>query len=141
MLDGSGVNDGIVGIVGPQNTKGLRGYYNGPYMPTQVDDAPVAAFLKLWTAKYGTPPQARPNVYDMVGYGSTYVIAQAIKNAGPNPTWDSVIGAWEKLKDAKPSQLGGIDVTYAESFSPTDHQGNSRVGPAAIVKDKWRVVR
>ncbi len=141
ILDGSGVNDGIVGIVGPENTKNLRGYYNVPYFPTQTDDAPLAGFLKLWTAKYGTPPQGRPNLYDLVGYGSTYVLAQAIKNAGPNLTWDTLIASWENLKDAKPSDLGGFDVIFPETFSATDHQGGKKLGSAAIVNDKWRVVR
>jgi branched-chain amino acid transport system substrate-binding protein len=141
VLDGSGVNDGIVGIVGSANTKTLRGYYNAPYFPTQTDDAPMAGFLKAWNAKYGAPPQGRPNLYDIVGYGSFFVLAQAMKNAGPNLTWDSLIGAWEKLKDAKPSDMGGFDVIYPETFSPEDHQGGRRLGSAAIVNEKWRVVR
>lgn len=141
VLDGSGVNDGIVAIVGQENTKNLRGYYNVPYFPTQVDDAPMAGFRKLWVAKYGTPPQGRPNLYDLVAYGSTYVMAQAIKGAGGNPTWDSLISAWEKLSDAKPSALGGFDVIYPETFSAADHQGGRRLGSASIVGDKWKVVR
>jgi len=141
VLDGSGVNDGIVGIVGRENTKMLRGYFNVPYFPTQVDDAPMAGFLKAWTAKHGSPPQGRPNLYDIVGYGSTHVLALALKGAGPNPTWDSMIGAWETLKDAKPSALGGFDVIFPETFSPNDHQGGRQLGSAAIVNEKWRVVR
>lgn len=141
VLDGSGVNDGIVAIVGQENTKNLHGYYNVPYFPTQVDDAPMAGFRKIWIAKYGTPPQGRPNIYDLVGYGSTYVLAQAIKGAGSNLTWDSLIGSWEKVSEAKPSALGGFDVIYPETFSATDHQGGRRLGSASIVGDKWKVVR
>lgn len=141
VLDASGVNDGIVAIVGQENTKNLHGYYNVPYFPTQVDDAPMAAFRKIWIAKYGNPPQARPNLYDIVGYGSTYVLAQAIKGAGNNLSWDSLINSWEKVSEAKPSTLGGLDVIYPETFSATDHQGGRRLGSAAIVGDKWKVVR
>jgi branched-chain amino acid transport system substrate-binding protein len=141
ILDGSGVNDGIVAIVGPENTKNLHGYYNVPFFPTQVDDAPMAGFRKLWIAKYGTPPAGRPNLYDLVGYGSTYVLAQAIKGAGANLTWDSLVASWEKVSEAKPSALGGFDVIYPETFSATDHQGGRRLGSASIVGDKWKVVR
>lgn len=141
VLDGSGVNDGIVAIVGAENTKNLHGYYNVPFFPTQVDDAPMAGFRKLWIAKYGTPPAGRPNLYDLVGYGSTYVMAQAIKGAGANLTWDSLIASWEKMSETKPSALGGFDVIYPETFSATDHQGGRRLGSASIVGDKWKVVR
>jgi len=141
VLDGSGVNDGIVAIVGGENTKYLHGYYNVPYFPTQVNDAPMAGFRKLWIGKYGNPPEGRPNLYDMVGYGSMYVLGQAIKNAGPNLTWDSLIASWEKLSDAKPSSMGGVDVIFPETFSATDHQGGRRLGSAAIVDGKWKVVR
>ena len=141
VLDASGVNDAIVAIVGGENTKHLHGYYNIPYFPTQVNDAPMAGFRKLWIAKHGNPPEGRPNLYDMVGYGATYVLGQAIKNAGPNLTWDSLIASWEKLSEAKPSALGGFDVIYPETFSATDRQGGRRLGSAMIVDGKWKVVR
>ncbi len=96
------------------------------------------SYLKLWTAKYGQPPLGRPNLYDMVGYGCTYVLAQAIRGCRPELQLGfSHQESWEKLKDAKPSDLGGFDVIFAESFSLNDHQGNKLVSPARIVNDKW----
>jgi hypothetical protein len=92
------------------------------------------------TEKYGQPPVGRPNIYDLIGYGCTYVLAQVIKKAGRDLTRDSLIKAWETIKDAKPSDMGGYDVIFPETVTPTDHQGNKLVAPARIVDGSWRVV-
>jgi branched-chain amino acid transport system substrate-binding protein len=139
VLDGSGTNDAIVPIVGLENTRNLWGYFNAPYFPTQPDP-PMTNFIRIWTAKYGSPPQGRPNLYDIVAYGCTYILAQTIKNAGRDLSWDSLMAAWEKHNNAKPSDMGGYDVIFPETVSPTDHQGNKLVGPSRIVDGKWRVV-
>ena len=139
ILDGSATNDAIVSIIGKENAKNLRGYYNAPYFPSQTESA-MANFIKIWVAKYGQPPQGRPNLYDIVAYGCTYVMAQAIKGAGRDLTWTSLINSWEKLKNAKPSDMGGYDVIFPETVTATDHQGNKLVGPARIVDGKWNVV-
>ncbi len=140
VVDGSAVNNAIVPIIGADNTKNVRGYFNAPYFTTQ-DDPPIANYRKLLVDKYGgTLPQGRPNIYDLIGYGSTYVLAQVLKKAGRDLSWDGVIGAWETIKDAKPSDLGGYDVIFPETVTPTDHQGNKKVASAKIVNGQWRVV-
>jgi branched-chain amino acid transport system substrate-binding protein len=139
ILDGSGTNDAIVSIIGEENSRNLRGYYNAPYFPSQPVE-PIVNFVKIWTAKYGKPPAGRPGLYDIVSYGSVYVLAQAIKNAGRDLTWASLMDSWENLKNAKPSDLGGYDVTFPETVSATDHQGNKLVGPSQIIDGKWKVV-
>jgi branched-chain amino acid transport system substrate-binding protein len=140
VVDGSATNDAIIPIIGKENTTKVTGYYNAPYFPTQTDE-PMKNFIRIWTAKYGNPPQGRPNLYDIVGYGCTYVMAQAIKNAGRDLSWDSLMDSWEKLKNAKASDLGGYDVTFPESITSTDHQGNKLIGPSRIVDSKWKVVK
>jgi len=139
VLDGSGTNDAIVSIIGKENSKNLWGYYNAPYFPSQ-SEGPIVNFVKIWTAKYGQPPQGRPSLYDIVSYGCTYVMAQAIKNAGRDLTWSSLMDSWEKLHNAKPSDLGGYDVIFPETVSAADHQGNKLVGPSRIVDGKWKVI-
>ncbi len=139
VLDGSGVNNAIIPIIGPENTKNVWGYFNAPYFPTQ-DEPPIANYRRQLIAKLGQLPQGRPNIYDLIGYGSTYILAQVLKKAGRDLTWDRVISSWETLKDAKPSDMGGYDVTFPETVTPTDHQGNKLVAPARIVGNSWRVV-
>lgn len=139
VLDGSGVNNAIIPIIGADNAKNVWGYFNAPYFPTQVDP-PIANYLSILKERYGNLPAGRPNIYDLIGYGSTYVLAQVLKKAGRNLTWDGVIAAWETIKDAKSSDLGGYDVTYPETVTAQDHQGNKKVASARIVGNTWKVV-
>jgi branched-chain amino acid transport system substrate-binding protein len=139
VLDGSAVNDAMIPIIGKENTKNVIGFSNFPYFHAQKDE-PIAKFRDAWVKRYGTPPAGRPNMYDTVSYGDMYVLAEAIKSAGKDITWSSLIEAWSKLKDAKPSNLGGIDVIYPESFTETDHQGNKLMGKAVIKDGIWQVV-
>jgi branched-chain amino acid transport system substrate-binding protein len=139
ILDGSAINDAIIPIIGPDAAKRVIGASNSPYYIKQTA-APIEKMLAEWTAKFGKPPQGRPNVYDLIGYGDMYVLAQALKAAGPNLTWDGLIEAWSHLTDARPSKLGGADVIFPESFTPDDHQGNKQMGDAVIKDGIWQVV-
>jgi branched-chain amino acid transport system substrate-binding protein len=139
VLDGSAVNNAIIPIIGADNANNVWGYFNAPYFPTQ-DDPPIANYLRALKERYGNLPVGRPNIYDLIGYGSTYVLAQVLKKAGSDLTWDGVISAWETIKDAKSSDLGGYDVTFPETVTAEDHQGNKKVASARIVGNSWKVV-
>lgn len=139
VLDGSAVNDAIVPILGEKNPPNVWGYSNTPYFPAQAVPA-TEKFREMWVRRYGQPPQGRPNIYDLVAYGGTYVLAAAIKNAGTDLTWPGLIASWSKLKNAKPSDLGGLDVIYPESFTESDHQGNRVMGRAVIKDGIWQVL-
>ena len=139
VLDGSAVNNAIIPIIGPENAQITWGYFNAPYFPTQ-DDGPMPEYRKLLVSKIGSLPQGRPNIYDLIGYGSTYVLAQVLQKTGRDLSWERLINTWETIKDAKPSDLKGLDVIFPETFTPTDHQGNKKVSSARIVDNSWRVV-
>jgi branched-chain amino acid transport system substrate-binding protein len=140
VLDGSAVNNAIVPIIGAENTANVWGYFNAPYFPTQDDPPTIVSYRRLLVEKYGTLPTGRPNIYDLIGYGSTYILAQVLKKAGRDLSWQKVIEAWETLRDAKPSDMGGFDVIFPETVTATDHQGNKKVASARIVNGSWRVV-
>jgi branched-chain amino acid transport system substrate-binding protein len=137
VLDGSAVSSAIIPILGDAN--GIRGYYNAPAFPGQT---PTTREFEERLKKYlGSLPQGRPSIYDLIGYGSGYVLAEAVKATGCEQTRDKLIDAWSNLKDASPSKMGGLEVTFPETYTPTDHQGVYQIG-AAIVKDnKWQVYR
>jgi branched-chain amino acid transport system substrate-binding protein len=139
VVDGSAVNNAIIPLIGEENNKITWGYFNAPYFPTQ-DDPPITNYRRTLIDKIGTLPQGRPNIYDLIGYGSTYVLAQVLKKAGRDLSWSGVIDAWETLKDAKPSDLGGYDVIFPETVTPTDHQGNKKVASARIIDGSWKVI-
>ncbi len=115
VLDGSAVSSAIVPILG--NADGLRGYYNAPAFPGQT--ATTREFEARLKTFLGSLPQGRPSVYDLIGYGSGYVVAEAIKATNCQLTRDNLINAWSNLKGASPTALGGLDVTFPESYTPT----------------------
>ena len=139
VLDGSAVNNAIIPIIGAENTKDVWGYFNAPYFPTQ-DDPPIAGYRRQLVEKLGALPQGRPNIYDLIGYGSTYILAQVLKKTGRDLSWQRLIESWETLHDAKPSDMGGYDVIFPETVTPTDHQGNKKVASARIINGSWKVV-
>jgi branched-chain amino acid transport system substrate-binding protein len=137
VVDGSAVSSAIVPILG--NADGIRGYYNAPAFPGQTPA--TREFEARLKKALGSLPQGRPSIYDLIGYGSGYVVAEAILATHCQLTRDNLINAWSGLKDAGPTKLGGLDVTFPESYTQTDHQGVYRIG-AAIVKDgQWQVYR
>ncbi len=139
VVDGSAVNRAIVPIIG--DADGIRGYFNGPYFPGQ-NAKPIQDFeatLKAFLG--GAMPQGRPNAYDVIGYGSAFVVAQAIQGAGKSPTRQSLIDAWSNLKDAGPARMGGFPITFPESFTASDHQGNKSLGGTIVKDGEWSVVR
>lgn len=137
VVDGSAVSSAIIPILG--NADGIRGYYNAPAFPGQT---PVTSEFDDRMKKFlGSLPQGRPSIYDLIGYGSGYVVAEAIKATDCHLDRDSLINAWSNLKNVGPPAMGGLDVSFPESYTPTDHQGVYKIG-AAIVKDgKWQVYR
>ena len=137
VLDGSAVSTAIVPILG--DADGLRGYYNAPAFPGQT---PATRDFEARLKKYlGSMPQGRPSIYDLIGYGSGYVVAEAVKATGCELTRDNLVNAWTNLKGAGPTALGGLDVTFPESYTPTDHQGVHRIGAAIVKNGEWQVYR
>lgn len=134
VVDGTAVNHAILPIIG--NTPNVRGYFNAPYYPGQAAK-PIQEFEGLWKQYYGTPPQGRPNIFDIIAYGDAYVLARAIQDAGIDPSWNNLLAKWDALRTAKPSDLGGLDVTFAETFAATDHQGNKQLAPAEVINGAW----
>jgi hypothetical protein len=137
VLDGSAVSRAIIPIIG--NADGIRGYFNTPYFPGQTPS--VREFEARLKTFLGSMPQGRPNNYDVIGYGSAYVVALATQATGCQLTRAKLLDAWSNLKDAGPTKLGGLDITFPESYTPSDHQGNYRLGAAIVKKGEWEVYR
>ena len=80
------------------------GYFNAPYFPTQ-DDGPMASIANADLED--RKPAARPAKHlrpDRLRL--TYVLAQVMKKAGRDLSWERLISTWETINDAKPSDLG-----------------------------------
>lgn len=83
------------------------------------------AFAAAYKAKFGT----EPDIWAAVGYTLATVVADAIKNAGDNPTRESVKAAMTMIKDV-PVIIGTGQYTF-EANTRVPHYGNSIL----LVKD------
>jgi branched-chain amino acid transport system substrate-binding protein len=137
VIDGTAVSRAIIPIIG--NADGIRGYFNVPYFPGQ--NAQIREFESRLKTLLGSIPQGRPTNYDMIAYGSAYVMALAVEATDCQLSRSRLLEAWSTLKDAAPPKLGGLDVFFPESFTPTDHQGNYRLGATRVKNGEWEVYR
>jgi len=137
VIDGTAVSRAIIPILG--NTDGVRGYFNVPYFPGQ--NAQIREFESRLKTLLGSIPQGRPTNYDMIAYGSAYVMALAAQATNCQLRRPQLLEAWSNLKDAAPPKLDGLDVFFPESFTPTDHQGNYRLGATRVKNGEWEVYR
>ena len=87
-------------------------------------------------------PQGRPNNYDIIGYGSAYVVALAVQATGCQLTRAKLLDAWSNLKDDSSVQDWRFGCyPSGKRFTPSDHQGNYRLGAAIVNKGEWEVYR
>lgn len=85
-----------------------------------------------WRAEYPNMPTGRPNVFDVMGYGDTYVLAEALKRTGRDLTVDKFIAALESLRDYRVS-----GVATPRSFSADNHIGNMRLQILRVKDGIW----
>jgi branched-chain amino acid transport system substrate-binding protein len=141
VLDISAISDSLPEIAGSA-AEGVRSIWMFPYYFN--DRAPAMRdFEAKWRKKYGTP-QGRPNYVDMNGYGDMYVMAVALRKAGADLTRARLIDVWNSdMHAVKPSHFGPFasDVTFPETFTPQDHDGNKAYSSLEVVNGHWQVTK
>ena len=141
VLDISAISDSLPEIAGSA-AEGVRSIWMFPYYFN--DRAPAMRdFEAKWRKKYGTP-QGRPNYVDMNGYGDMYVMAVALRKAGADLTRAQLIDVWNSdMHAVKPSDFGSFasDVTFPETFTPQDHDGNKVYSSLEVVNGHWQVTK
>jgi len=75
--------------------KAVEGTYLIAEFSPNADNAATKEFVRKYTARYGSTPDA----WAAVGYSMMKIAAHAVKNAGANPTRESVRAAMASLKD------------------------------------------
>lgn len=135
----SAITDQFI-AVGGKAVEGVRASWMFRYYHGESAE-PMQKFEANWKKLNPNAPPGRPNYNDLAGYNAMYSVALALKAAGDNPTWESVIKSFESLKDATPSKFGAwaADLQAPETFSPTDHQGNDRMQEVVVKNGKWQV--
>lgn len=116
--------------------EGVRGLLIIPYF-FGADAEPMAEFEERFAEAYPDVPATRPNYIDVIGYGNGYVLAKVLQEADDDLSWENIVATWEDQQDVVPSDLGGVDVTFPETYGPEDHQGNSRVAIMEVQDGQW----
>ena len=93
-------------------------------------------FEKLFETEYYGVVNKKTNRSEFVAF---YI--EAVQGTGCQLTRAKLLESWSNLKDAGPTKLGGLDVTFPESFTPTDHQGSYRLGATIVKNGDWQVYR
>ena len=131
---GSNMVDASLLSAARKNAEGMTGFALVPDLPGSHDPA-LQAWEAKWRAQYPNLPAGRPNVFDLIGYADTYVLAEALKRAGPQPTTETLITGLESLKDYR---VGPI--ATSRSFTTKHHIGNLTLEPQIVKDGAWEPV-
>src|SRR5262249_61920776 len=114
-----------------QAAEGATGFGLVPLLPGST-----APEMQSWTAKwkqaYPNMPAGRPNVFDILAYNDIYVVADALKRAGPDLVTANFIDALEATKGYKTGPIAS-----PVSFSSKHHIGNLRLQAMQVKNGQW----
>lgn len=100
------------------------------YMGSKHPD--MVKFETAWRKEYPNMPTGRPNVFDLLGYGDTYVIAEGLKRAGRDLAVDKLITAFETLRSYRVSM-----VATPRTFTSEHHIGNLTLHVMQVKNGQW----
>lgn len=100
------------------------------YMGSRHPD--MVKFETAWRKEYPNMPTGRPNVFDLLGYGDTYVVAEGLKRAGRDLTVDKLITAFETLRSYRVSM-----VATPRTFTSEHHIGNLTLHVMQVKNGEW----
>ncbi len=100
------------------------------YMGSKHPD--MVKFETAWRKEYPSMPTGRPNVFDLMGYGDMYVVAEALKRAGRDLTVDKLITGLESLRGYRISM-----VATPRTFTSDNHIGNLVLHVMQVKNGEW----
>ena len=128
---GSNMVDPSLITAAKSNAEGVVGFSLIPYLPGSKA-AEMVKWEAAWKKEYPNAPAGRPNNFDLLAYGDTYVVAEAMKRAGKDLTTDSFIRALEGIHDYR---VGAV--ATPRTFSTKHHIGNLTLVPMMVKNGEW----
>ncbi|HSV16779.1 MAG TPA: ABC transporter substrate-binding protein [Casimicrobiaceae bacterium] len=128
---GSNMVDPSLITAAKSNAEGVVGFSLIPYLPGSKA-AEMVKWEAAWKKEYPNAPAGRPNNFDLLAYGDTYVVAEAMKRAGKDLTSDSFIRALEGIHDYR---VGAV--ATPRTFSTKHHIGNLTLVPMMVKNGEW----
>jgi len=131
---GSNMVDPALIVAAKSAAEGVMGFSLIPYLPgSKAPD--MVKWEAAWKKEYPNAPAGRPNNFDLLAYGDTYVVAEGIKRAGANLTTDSFIKALEGIQNYRVGP-----VATPRTFSTKHHIGNLTLVPMVVKDGQWEPV-
>jgi branched-chain amino acid transport system substrate-binding protein len=132
---GSNMVDPSLVTAAKANAEGVVGFSLIPYLPgSKAPD--MMKWEAAWKKEYPNAPAGRPNNFDLLAYGDTYVVAEGMKRAGKDLTTDSFIRALEGIHDYR---VGAV--ATPRTFSTKHHIGNLTLVPMMVKNGEWEPVQ
>ncbi len=100
------------------------------YMGSKHPD--MVKFETTWRKEYPNMPTGRPNIFDVLGYGDAYVVAEGLQRAGRDLTIDKFIAALESLRNYRVSM-----VATPRTFTSEHHIGNLTLQIMQVKNGEW----
>jgi branched-chain amino acid transport system substrate-binding protein len=131
---GTNMTDQSLITAARQSAESVIGVSLLPLLPGS-NNPDMKAWEVKWKQEYPNLPAGRPNTFDQLAYGDMYVLAEALKKAGPDLTTDKLITALESIKDYRVSA-----VATPRTFSDKHHIGNLRLQALQVKSGRWEPV-
>jgi branched-chain amino acid transport system substrate-binding protein len=111
-----------------------EGYMGGWLTPVYLDSShpDMLKFMEAFNKHLPNAPKGRPNLYDIMGYSEIYVIAEAMRRAGPELTREKLVDSLETIKDYRVSEIAS-----PRTFTDWHHIGNLRQQIMVVLAQRW----
>jgi branched-chain amino acid transport system substrate-binding protein len=128
------VDNGLIAGAGPNAEGYTGGWLAGQFLDSDHPD--MVKFREAWARLHPDAPKGRPNLFDVLGYTETYVVAEALKRAGPDLTRDRLVDALETIENFKISEIA-----TPRTFTKWHHIGNLRMQYMVVLGQHFVPVR
>ena len=118
-----------IALAGAANAEGLISFTTGR-MISETDDPGVQRDIELMKQ---FAPSVEPSSLTEYGVSTAELVVQALKNAGPNLTRESVVDGAEQI-----SGYCCIACIAPVNLSPTDHRADEAEWPEQVIDGKWK---
>jgi branched-chain amino acid transport system substrate-binding protein len=114
---------------------GFIGPWVFPHTETDNSVPAIAHYRALLDAFYkGSLPAGRPTLYDLIGYGTIKIMAEALNRIEGEPTRKSFVDAMNSIKNFD------TGVLFPVTFTPDNHEGSSATSVIEVQSDlTWKI--
>jgi branched-chain amino acid transport system substrate-binding protein len=129
------VDNGVIAGAGLNAEGYTGGWLSGLFLDSVHPD--MVKFREAWAKLHpDASSKGRPNLFDVLGYGEMYVVAEAMKRAGSDLTREKLVDALETIENYRVSEIA-----TPRTFTKWHHIGNFRMQYMVVLGQHFVPVR